>query len=58
MYLQDSQTFAEAEANRGHFIEAVYNAKRLHSSLGDLPPAEFEAAFAQSMDEVTLSLVR
>ena len=44
MYLKDYRTFAEAEANLGQFIEAVYNKKRLHSSLGYLPPAEFEAA--------------
>jgi putative transposase len=58
VYLKDDQTFAEAEANLGQFIEAVYNTKRLHSSLGYRPPAEFEAAFAQSLDEVTLPLVR
>ena len=58
VYLKDYLTFAEAEANLGQFIDAVYNTKRLHSSLGYCPPAEFEAAYAQSMDEVTLSLVR
>jgi putative transposase len=46
VYLQDYQTFQEAQANLKHFIEAVYNRKRLHSSLGYLPPAEFEAAYA------------
>jgi len=44
VYLQEYRTFAEAERNLSHFIEAVYNVKRLHSSLGYLPPAEFEAA--------------
>jgi putative transposase len=58
VYLKDYQTFTEAEANLSQFIEAVYNTKRLHSSLGYRPPAEFEAAYAQSMDEVTLPLVR
>jgi len=58
VYLKDYQTFTEAEANLSQFIEAVYNTKRLHSSLGYRPPAEFEAACAQSMDEVTLPLVR
>jgi putative transposase len=44
VYLQQYQMFAEAEANLSRFIEDVYNTKRLHSSLGYLPPAEFEAA--------------
>jgi putative transposase len=58
VYLKDYQTFADAEANLGQFIDDVYNTKRLHSSLGYHPPAEFEAAYAQSMDEVTFPLVR
>ncbi|MBA2518625.1 MAG: IS3 family transposase [Chloroflexia bacterium] len=43
VYLQQYQTFHEAEANLGRFIEDVYNTKRLHSSLRYLSPAEFEA---------------
>jgi transposase InsO family protein len=59
VYLNDYQTFAEAEAPIGRFIEAVYNVKRLHSSLGYRPPAEFEAAYSTpQMAEVTLPLVR
>lgn len=42
VYLNEDRTFAEAEANLGHFIEAVYNQKRFHSSLGYCPPMEFE----------------
>lgn len=45
VYLNDYQTFQEAEANLERFIEDVYNRKRLHSSLGYLPPDEFEAAY-------------
>ncbi|HEU5422494.1 MAG TPA: IS3 family transposase [Nitrolancea sp.] len=44
--LQQYQTFAEAERNLTRFIEDVYNQKRLHSSLGYRPPAEFEALAA------------
>jgi putative transposase len=44
VYLQEYRTVAEAERHIEHFIAAVYNAKRLHSSLGYRPPNEFEAA--------------
>jgi transposase InsO family protein len=43
VYLKDYRDFKEAEENIGEFIEEVYNQKRLHSSLGYLPPVEFEA---------------
>lgn len=42
VYLNHDQTFHDAEENVGRFIGDVYNAKRLHSSLGYLPPVEFE----------------
>lgn len=59
VYLKDYQTFADAEANLGQFIEDVYNTKRLHSSLGYLPPAEFEAPYTtQPMLELSLPVVR
>ncbi len=58
VYLQEYRTFAEAESNLGHFIEAVYNQKRLHSSLGYLPPVEFEAACSLSTDELSCPVVR
>jgi len=43
--LHTYHTFEEAQAHLAHFLEDVYNQKRLHSSLGYLPPAEFEAQF-------------
>ncbi len=46
VYLKEYESFADAEANLEVFIEQVYNTKRLHSSLGYVPPAEFEASYA------------
>jgi transposase InsO family protein len=48
VYLNQYQTFAEAQANSAQFIEDVYNMKRLHSSLGYVPPIEFEEAYFQN----------
>jgi transposase InsO family protein len=46
VYLKQYQTFQETEDNIREFIEDVYNTKRLHSSLGYLPPSEFEEAYS------------
>ena len=43
VYLKEYRTFDEAYNNIKQFIERVYNKKRLHSSIGYLPPDEFEA---------------
>ena len=42
VYLSEYENFEEAFQNTGRFIEDVYNVKRLHSSLGYVPPNEFE----------------
>jgi transposase InsO family protein len=47
IYMNDYETLAEVPASIEHFIEAVYNRKRLHSAIGYRPPAEFEASLAQ-----------
>ena len=46
VYRNEYRDLAEARAQIGAFIEQVYNQKRLHSALGYLPPARFEAQLA------------
>ena len=46
VYLNDYETFPEVRTSIRHFIEAVYNTKRLHSAIGYLPPVEFEASLS------------
>jgi len=38
----------DAESKIGAFIDDVYNARRLHSSIGYKPPIEFEDEFRQA----------
>lgn len=42
VYINEYETFDDVHVNVGRFIELVYNQKRLHSSIGYMPPAEFE----------------
>ena len=49
VYMNDYDTFAEVRISVHHFIEAVYNRKRLHSALGYVPPAEFEASLSSPL---------
>lgn len=50
VYLFEYETMTEARARISHFLEDVYNQKRLHSAIGYLPPAEFEQQFCQTTD--------
>lgn len=43
VHLFNYETYEEVLQRLPHFIEEVYNKKRLHSSLGYMPPVEFEA---------------
>jgi putative transposase len=43
--------FAEALTQIGQFIDDVYRTKRIHSALGYLTPAEFEAAWRREHQE-------
>jgi putative transposase len=57
VYLNRYETVADAEGQIGRFIDDVYNQKRLHSSLGYLPPVEYESLYTAN-EEHPLALVR
>jgi putative transposase len=46
VHRNEYRDLAEARASIHEFLESVYNQKRLHSALGYMPPAEFEANLA------------
>jgi transposase InsO family protein len=43
VHRNEYRDLAEARASIAEFLDKIYNQKRLHSALGYLPPAEFEA---------------
>lgn len=47
VYLADYETFANVVSRLPTFIDQVYNARRLRSSIGYLPPNRLEELHAQ-----------
>jgi transposase InsO family protein len=48
VYLWEYQTLADVKKRIPYFIEEVYNQKRLHSSIGYVPPNEYEERFMKN----------
>jgi putative transposase len=53
VYVHEYASITDARRSIAHFIEIVYNRKRLHSALGYLPPAEFEATLDEPSSALT-----
>ena len=51
IYMFEYETYTEVLERIPYFIEEVYNKKRLHSSLGYMPPEEFENINNKNMKE-------
>ena len=51
VWMNEYETFEMAYLNIENFIEEVYNKKRLHSSIGYVPPIEFEKSIIMEQRE-------
>lgn len=51
VHRNEYRDLAEARSAIREFLERVYNQKRLHSAIGYVPPAEFEACFTAQQSE-------
>ena len=50
VYPNEYETFSDALDNIAHFIEVVYNKKRLHSAIGYRSPIDFEKEKEMEME--------
>ena len=57
VHRNEYRDLAEARSAIREFLEKVYNQKRLHSAIGYVPPAEFEAFAAQQKDAAARQLL-
>jgi transposase InsO family protein len=53
IYLSEYETYEDVVNRLPHFIEEIYNRKRIHSSIGYLTPEEFEVRFMKQKPEVS-----
>ena len=58
VYLWEYETYRDVIERIPYFIEDVYNRKRLHSSLGYMPPEEFEQIFIEKNSSKVYSELR
>ena len=54
VHLSNYETFEVMARRLPHFIEEVYNKKRLHSALGYLTPEEYDMAFQSTNTAIKL----
>jgi putative transposase len=57
VHRNEYRDLAEARSAIREFLEKVYNQKRLHSAIGYVPPAEFEAFAAQPKEAAARQLL-
>ena len=56
IYMGHYETYLDVIEKLSYFIEEVYNKKRLHSSIGHLPPEEFENKLILNVSLLALAI--